>query len=223
MSFRQTVMVGWFLILVACAVSLWFYPQLPNPVPTHWDMAGQVNGYTPKPWGVILFPLVMIGMWLVLWALPYISPKGFRLDSFLPVYGIISLAILAMLFVIMVIVFLAAKGNHIPVQRVAPIVVGLLLLVLGNYMGKVRKNFFVGIRTPWTLASDEVWMRTHHLGGWLFVVGGLIIAVAGLLAPAHLVPGILIAVVITVSLVTVGGSYVIYRRVEGFTNNNNES
>ena len=165
----------------------------------------------------------MIGMWLVLWALPYISPKGFRLDSFLPVYGIISLAILAMLFVIMVIVFLAAKGNHIPVQRVAPIVVGLLLLVLGNYMGKVRKNFFVGIRTPWTLASDEVWMRTHHLGGWLFVVGGLIIAVAGLLAPAHLVPGILIAVVITVSLVTVGGSYVIYRRVEGFTNNNNES
>ena len=102
-------------------------------------------------------------------------------------------------------------------------IVGLLLLVIGNYMGKVRKNFFVGIRTPWTLASDEVWMRTHHLGGWLFVVGGLIIAVAGLVAPAHLVPGILIAVVITVSLVTVGGSYVIYRRVEGFTNNNNES
>ena len=223
MSFRQTILVGWFLILVAFGVALWFYPQLPNPVPTHWDVAGHINGYTPKPWGVILMPLVMIGLWLVLWVLPAISPKGFRLDSFLPVYGIISLAILAVMFVIMVITLLAARGSDLPMQRIAPIVIGLLLLVLGNYFGKIRKNFFIGIRTPWTLASDEVWRRTHHLGGWLFVIGGLIIAAAGLVAPAHLVTGILIAVVIAISVITVGGSYFIYRRLEGFTNGNGQN
>lgn len=222
MNFRQTILVGWFLILAAFAVALWFYPQLPNPVPSHWDAAGHINGYLPKPWGVIVLPLMMVGLWLILWVLPSISPKGFRLDTFLPVYGIISLAILAVLFVVMVVTLLAARGSQLPVQRIAPIVIGLLLLVLGNYFGKIRKNFFVGIRTPWTLASDEVWTRTHRLGGWLFVIGGLIIAAAGLVAPAHLVPGIVIAVVIVVSLVTVGGSYVIYRRVEGFRDENRE-
>lgn len=219
MSFKQTIMVGWFVILAAFAVACWFYPQLPNPVPTHWDATGHVNGYMPKPWGVLVSPLLMIGIWLLLWALPYISPKGFRLDSFLSIYGIISLAVLVVLFLITLITLLAAKDHSLPLARIVPAIIGLLLLVMGNYFGKFRKNFFIGIRTPWTLASDEVWTRTHRLGGWLFTAAGIIIAIVALIAPINLVPGILIGTAAIAALIPAAGSYVIYRRVEGFKNN----
>jgi uncharacterized membrane protein len=86
--------------------------------------------------------------------------------------------------------------------------VGLLLIVLGNYMGKLRKNFFVGIRTPWTLASDDVWERTHRMGGRVFVLAGLASVVAALAGAA---PGTMLYVLAAAAIVTVAYSYLIYR------------
>ncbi len=216
MSFKTTTLLGLLLVVAAFVFTAWLYPQLPNPMPSHWDTAGHVNGYLPKFWGAFLLPIIMAGTWILLSVLPRIAPRGYRLDSFMGAYGIICLTILALLFGIATFVLLAAKGERVPMQHIVPVLMGLLLVIVGNYFGKLRKNFFAGIRTPWTLASDEVWTRTHRLGGWLFVTGGLASVAAGLFAPPASVPFILIAVIGVLVIVPYAGSYFIYRRIEGF-------
>src|SRR6185312_6783385 len=93
--------------------------------------------------------------------LPVISPRKFEIAPFARTYGIIVMATLAFLLVVGTTALLAGAGYHVSVELVAPIAVGALLMVIGNFMGKFRKNFFVGIRTPWTLTSEMVWERTH--------------------------------------------------------------
>ena len=98
-------------------------------------------------------------------------------------------------------------------RRGAGAAVGILLAVLGNFLGKVTRNFFVGIRTPWTLASDEVWYKTHRLGGKLFVLAGLAVFVLSLAGAGPIAVGVVIG---AAALISVVASYLFYRRIEGF-------
>ena len=200
------------LVAGAFAAAALLYRRLPDPVPVHWDAHGHVNGYMPKPWGALVMPLVTLGASLLLLVLPRLSPRGFRVDRFQATFDLIQTSIVGFLFFATLLVLLAGAGFGVSVARAVPLGVGVLLVVLGNVLGKVTKNFFVGIRTPWTLASDEVWLRTHRFGGRVFVLAGLTIAVAGL-AEGGATP-ILVAALAAVLLPTVY-SYVIYRRLEG--------
>jgi uncharacterized membrane protein len=111
-------------------------------------------------------------------------------------------------------VLLEASDRNVHINEMIFAGVGLLFIVLGNYMGKVRKNFFIGIRTPWTLASDEVWSRTHRLGGRVFVLIGFFMFLNAFVRfPAQL----LIWSIVVVALVPVVYSYVLYRKLEGFS------
>jgi uncharacterized membrane protein len=214
MKCKAANIVSFLLVLAAFAIALWFYPRLPNPVPTHWNAAGQINGYMPKPWGVLVLPLFITATWIVLALLPRLSPKGYSLDTFARVYGLLQITFLAVLLVITIIALSAAENRHIAINAMIPIVLGLLFLIFGNYMGKLRKNFFIGIRTPWTLASDEVWARTHRLGGWIFVAGGVTIVLASVLAPSADSPIILLGVLAVMVLIPVAASFAFYRRIE---------
>jgi uncharacterized membrane protein len=200
------------LVAGAFAAAALLYRRLPDPVPVHWDAHGHVNGYMPKPWGALVMPLVTLGVSLLLLVLPRLSPRGFRVDRFQATFDLIQTSIVGFLFFATLLVLLAGAGFGVSVARAVPLGVGVLLVVLGNVLGKVTKNFFVGIRTPWTLASDEVWLRTHRFGGRVFVLAGLAIAVAGL-AEGGATP-ILVAALAAVLLPTVY-SYFIYRRLEG--------
>ena len=135
------------------------------------------------------------------------------MESFRAAYGVIILSLMAFLLLTTVAALFAARGAGLNLNLVIGIGLGLLFFVLGNYMGKVRKNFFVGIRTPWTLASDEVWYRTHRLGGWLFAAAGVITIVATLMGLPLLV---MVASIALAGLVPVVYSFLIYRRLEGF-------
>ncbi len=213
MSRTDVICIG--AVLVHVALVAVFYADLPDPVPSHWNAAGEVDGYTAKPWGAWLFPVITLGVFLLFKVIPWISPHGFRMDTFLNVVDILKLASVLFMLVIGVTVLLSARGASFDPGRIVLPGVGVLLLVTGNYMGKLRKNFFIGIRTPWTLASDEVWARTHRLGGWMFVLAGLVLILSGLTGwPPR--PGLLIAVVLIAAFVPVIYSFVIYRRVEGF-------
>lgn len=212
MRIRRAHGVSLGLVVAAFAMALMLYGQLPESIPTHWNAAGVVDGYTPKPWGPFVLPLVMAVMYLVLLAVPRISPRGYRVAPFQGVFEGIQAALVAFLFLINALVLLAGIGVSVPMARVVPAATGLLFVVLGNYMGKFTKNFFCGIRTPWTLASDEVWLRTHRLGGRLFVLAGVIVLVSGLLGGGW-VP---VVAALAVAVVTpVLYSYFLYRRLEG--------
>jgi immunity protein, SdpI family len=187
------------------------YRRLPERMPSHWNLAGQVNGYVSKPWGPFLLPLVMAGLYALFVVIRRASPKDYRVEAFGGVLEIVEAATLAFTLTLTIVVLLVALGHAVSMPRVITPAVGLLFVVLGSFMSKFTRNFFVGIRTPWTLASEEVWLRTHRLGGKLWVAGGLVLIVSGVLGGP---PTLLLFVPLAIAGVPMVYSYLIYRRLE---------
>jgi len=200
------------VVLAGLALAAVMYPLLPDPMPSHWNFAGDVNGWMPRFWGVMIFPIIMAAIWLMFLVLPRISPRGFEMDPFVRAWGYLRVAFLAFMLFIEVIVFRAAQNQGKMQQGGLFVAMGVLLVLMGNFLGKVTRNFFVGIRTPWTLANQEVWLRTHRLGGKCFVAAGFAVVASSLLG---LGPWPIMAVILAAALVPVAYSYVLYRKLEG--------
>ena len=166
----------WIAVLLAVAsfIATWIlYPQLPAVVPTHWDIHNQVNGYSPK-WSLFVFgPGLMLAIIVVFYFLPWLSPKTFEVDSFRATYLHIMLIIVAMLAYFHGVILWMVSGHATNVGRAIIGGVCLLFALLGNVMGKVRRNFYIGIRTPWALANERVWNATHRFAAKTFVIVGL--------------------------------------------------
>jgi uncharacterized membrane protein len=206
-----TTVVSLVLVALGFAIAIALYDRLPDLIPTHWNSAGRPS-FTAKPIGPFVLPLTTAGVYLLLLVIPHISPRGYRVDGFLRVFAIVQLAIVAFLFFLTLVGLFSAAGLPLDVERSLHAGLGLLLVILGNFMGKLTKNFFIGIRTPWTLASDEVWLRTHRLGGKLFVLAGLALLLAALVGGSGGYTSLCI-ILVAVAIPAVY-SYVIYRRVE---------
>ena len=200
------------MVLAGFVVVASLYSRMPNPVPIHWNIRGVADGYMHKPWGPYLMPMTNAGILALMLGLSAISPKGYKLDTDARAFRAITSALTAFFFVFTVIIALVQSGSDISINRAVSLLVGALFVVLGNYMGKLTKNFFVGIRTPWTLASDEVWLRTHRLGGKLFVAAGLV-SIAGAWLPFGLTP--LLVAAIFAAVMPIAYSYFLYRRIHG--------
>ncbi len=158
-------------------------------------------------------PFMMAGVALLLAVLPRISPRGFALSPFVRVYDVLQTVVVAFFAFVNGVALLTAAGVRLSMDRWIFAGLGLLLAVLGNPLGKTTKNFFFGVRTPWTLASDEVWLRTRRLAGKLFVAAGLLVFAASLAGGS--VP-LLAAPIVLAGIVSVVASFVFYRRIEGF-------
>ncbi|MFQ3592353.1 MAG: SdpI family protein [Gemmataceae bacterium] len=186
----------------------------PERVPTHWGIDGQPDAFTPReallPW-LWLMPGVLLGLLLLSRVLPWLSPKNFDLETFRPTYEYIFFLVALLLVYLHLVILLAQMEWLQDLGRW--LLAGLcgLFASLGNVLGKVRKNFFVGIRTPWTLASDTVWEATHRLGAWCFVAGGLL-GLLLLLTPLH--PMWVMLLVLLVPLVPVAYSLWLYKRLQ---------
>lgn len=211
MRFGRINVVSFCLIVLVFGVAVAFYGRLPDPVPIHWH-GGEADSWMSKPWGVFIVPLVTAGVFALMAATPHISPARFHIDRFRDAYGFIQLTFIGVLSLVALLTLLAAGGVALGLDRIIHTAVGLLLIVLGNFMSKFTRNFFIGIRTPWTLASEEVWFRTHRLGGRLFVVAGLILVLTGLLGgggvPVFVAAGIAAGIPYVYS-------YIVYRRLGG--------
>lgn len=166
------------MILAAVAATVWFYPQLPAQVPTHWNIEGKVDGTGPR-WVVwLLGPGLMVSMFLLAFLVPRVSPKRFEIAPFKPTFEYFIVVIVAITGYFYAVVLASMVGVGVPMQNAIPAGVFVLLILLGNPMGKVQPNFYVGIRTPWSLASPRVWRATHRLAGQLMVGSGLLGLVA---------------------------------------------
>jgi uncharacterized membrane protein len=210
---RRITVIG--MVVVALALGAILYPRLPESMPSHWNLAGEVNGHTPRLVGVLFSPLMMLVLFAVLELLPRTSPRGFEVSASTRAYAAIEISVITLLFAIHCLILAASIGKHVEMQIVIPLMVGALFVVIGNYLGKFSRNFFVGVRTPWTLASDEVWFRTHRLAGPLFIAGGIAIMIT--LPFAHrpsVMTGLLIGIVTVVAVIPIVYSYVIYRKLE---------
>jgi len=213
MSTRVANIICTVSILALAAYIAWSYAALPDPMPTHWNAAGQADDYTPKAAGAAIFAAVPLFTLLIFKIIPAISPHGFRTESFTGVLNNLMTASVVFSCVISVAAVRAALGVEHNMTTIVMVAVGVLFMFIGNFLGKVRKNFFLGIRTPWTLASDEVWAKTHRLAGWCFVIAGAIMAIGAVAGPRM---EWIIATVVAVALAPVVYSYFAYRRIEGF-------
>lgn len=172
------------LIVVDFIIAFWAYPQLGDRVPTHWNIAGEANGYSGRFGGAFMLPLILLGIYLLFWIIPKIDPKKANYPAMTRIYWISALAVVFF----MSLIHLGALGVGIGYLKTLPrwyfSGIGLLFVVLGNYFGKIKFNYFFGIRTSWTLASEEVWYRTHRFAGPIWMVGGVFLGILGFL-PVH--------------------------------------
>jgi immunity protein, SdpI family len=203
------------MILAMLLFGLAIYGRLPAQVPSHWDLYGQVNNTMGRLWAVLLLPAITAGLWLLMLALPRIDPRRASYAEFAGTYWLFLNALTLFLAVLYVATLGTALGWLIAVPQIIGAGVGLLFMVLGNELGRVKPNWFVGIRTPWTLSDPEVWRRTHRVGGRLFFAAGLLIVLASVLLPASLSGVAVLAGALGAALLSVGYSYLAWRQRVG--------
>jgi uncharacterized membrane protein len=199
------------LVVVAWVVSAALYPGMPAKIPTHWNIQGKIDGYGPKG-TIFLMPGVMIFLLGLFWLLPVLSPRNFEVDNFRSTYLFVMVVVIGLMGYIQgVILYSAAHGGRLDMTRTLFGGLFLFFAVLGNVLGRVRRNFYMGVRVPWTLASERVWNDTHRVAAWLFVACGLagfLIVIAGLPIFAAL------AVLLLAVLVPIIYSFVHYKALE---------
>ncbi len=204
------------LVFAAAGVSVWLYPSLPDRIPTHWNIKGQVDGYGNKQWAAFLMPVFMVAMLVLFFFLPALSPKHFEVDAFRPTYLYIMVVVTALFAYLHLLTLYAvwkSVAQHEQFDLGRPLISGIFLMyaLMGNVLGKVRKNFYIGVRVPWTLASDRVWNDTHRLAAWIMVASGLLGFVMILTGVPIVYP---IVLLIGSALIPVVYSFVHYKSLE---------
>jgi uncharacterized membrane protein len=180
----RTEVLQWILLGGMFLVAAASWPSAPNRIPIHWDSSGHANGYGGKFEGLLLLPLISLGIYLLLLALPRIDPGRANYSQFGGVYTVVRSGVLAVLAGVYALIIASTHGWRPNVSLVVSVLVGVLCIVMGFTMGKVRPNWFMGVRTPWTLSSKRAWIKTHRLAGWLLLVLGLVLIGTGLLNAA---------------------------------------
>lgn len=169
-------LIGGMLLFTAAV-----YSSLPEQVPTHWNIRGEVDGWSSRTWGALLAPTIALGLWLLLPVLRRIDPRRAHYERFDATFWLLLNVIVMFMAAMHVLSLGAALGWPVDVTRGVLVIVGLLFAGLGNYLPRLRSNWWMGIRTPWTLDSEAVWRATHRLAGITFVTAGLITVVAAVL------------------------------------------
>jgi uncharacterized membrane protein len=211
----------WLQILILAApfcVAAALWNNLPDPMPNHWGINGQVDGYASKPVAALLLPCINLAFTALMLVLPRIDPKFARYDeetkaSLRRTFAAMRLAVTLYLSFLALVVVVTPLYPAIRIPTVIGSGAGLLLMVLGNLMTKLRPNWFFGIRTRWTLESRDIWIKTHRLGGRLMMAGGVCILIFGLLLPMKLfVICVLLPAAAVMSIVPIVYSYIIWNR-----------
>lgn len=201
------------IIVTAFAMSLAAYPHLPDRVPIHWGIDGQPNGWVGRPLGPFALPLAMIALLILFRALPDADPRKGNYEKFWGSYDVVVVGAVLLGFATHCVSLGQALGLPIPMERVVPGIIGAFFIGMGNVFPRLRSNAWVGIRTPWSKASDENWARTHRIGGYLFVAAGVLL-LADAAAPGHWMNRIAIAAAILLPMSAVVVSYAVSLNAE---------
>jgi uncharacterized membrane protein len=185
MKVRPYLVATVLVVVGMLLVSAWAWPQIPDgtQVPIHWGVDGQPNGWASKPFALLGLPALTVGIGLLLAVAPRFDPRYGNVRRSATAYWAIAFGALALMGVIHVAAVLAATGRQVNMGLVVSLAVGALFVVVGNFLGKTRSSWILGIRTPWTLSSERSWTKTHRLGGYLFMVLGLAVIAVAMLAP----------------------------------------
>jgi uncharacterized membrane protein len=210
MSTRTTIFVSITLIASAVLAGLLLWSRLPDPMPGHWNAAGEIDGYISKFWGVFLLPIISIALTGLFLVIPRIDPLKANIAQFRAAFNWFIVAFVVYILYLYILTLLAALGTRFNMTLMLLPAVGLLFLGIGYLMSGAKRNFFIGIRTPWTLSSDTVWDKTHKFGSRLFMLGGVVTILCAFLGESGI--WIMLVAMLGASFVPIVYSYVLYQR-----------
>jgi uncharacterized membrane protein len=175
MTTRSTLIMALVLIAIAAITGLALWDQLPDQMASHWNANDQVDGTASKFWGVFLMPLVASGLLGILLLVPSIDPHKANIEQFRGTFNLFIVLIVAFLLYVHALTIAWNLGyQNFRISSALLPALGLLFIFIGYLLRQAKRNFFIGIRTPWTLSSDAVWNRTHQLGSVLFMISGVV-------------------------------------------------
>jgi len=209
---RITAIAAICVLLLTFFVSVYFYGQVPDVMASHWNAQGEVDGYMPKFWVLFLVPFISVGLFLLFIAVPKMDPLRANIKKFMKYYERFVLLVLAFLFYVHVLTLSWGLGIRFNIIQALSPAFGILFFYCGVLVANAKQNWFIGIRTPWTMSSEKVWDKTHRLGGRLFKASG-IIAFFGVLAPDYAILLVLAPVIIFL-VYTVVYSYFEYKKYQ---------
>ncbi|MBH0173548.1 SdpI family protein [Fictibacillus sp. 23RED33] len=211
---------GWSYLLIALSIliGVFAYPYLPDQMPMHWNIHGEVDGYWDKQYAAFFPPLLMIVLMALFIFMPRIDPKKENYKKFSSSYTIFITIMNVFFLLLQSMTISYGLGVNIDISLVVNLGIGLLFIVLGNYLPRIKHNYFIGVRTPWTLANEKTWRKTHQLSGKLFVVAGILLVAISFLPGIYKFTGMLVVVLSTVLIATIA-SYVFFNRYKNVDNN----
>ncbi|PED07679.1 SdpI family protein [Bacillus pseudomycoides] len=198
------------LILITCVAWVISWPHLPNTIATHWS-GGTADGFSSKLTGMMSMVGIMIGCYVFLNVLQKIDPKKENYEKFSKALMMINNSLLVVLFIGNIDIITNGLGYKLFINRVPELLVGILFLIIGNYLPQCKPNFFVGMRNPWTLSNEEVWRKTHRFSGKVFVALGLMMIVS-IVVPASWRSYMMLTMILVVVVLTNGYSYILYKK-----------
>lgn len=181
MTTRTTTIIVLIMLVIATLAGLLLWNRLPDQMASHWNVSDQVDGYISKFWGVFMLPLITVAMLILFLVVPAIDPLKANIAQFREVFNVFIVLIVAfMLYVYGLSLAWNLGYNGFKMSGALLPAIGLLFIFVGFMMRQAKRNFFIGIRTPWTLSSDTVWNATHRLGAVLFMISGVLAFIGGL-------------------------------------------
>lgn len=208
----------WVIAMIAIVIAMFIvggamFSQMPAQMASHWNSAGEADGTITRFWGVFLFPIISLGLLGLFLSIPRIDPLRANIRKFqIYYYGFIVVFLVYFLYVY-VLTLLWNLDLHFDMTRALMPAIGILFIIVGLMMLKAKRNYFIGIRTPWTLSSDEVWERTHKLGGRLFITAGIITTILAAFL-SEIAIWVMLGMVLAAAIISVVYSYAIFRRLE---------
>jgi uncharacterized membrane protein len=199
------------IMIIASAASIYFYPQMPDQMASHWNAKGEVDDYMSRFWGLAITPLILIAMALLFAAIPIIDPLKRNIKKFRKHFDTFIILIFLFMLAIHLMVIAANLGKPIRFNVLMPIALGILFFYIGNLCKHAKRNWFIGIRTPWTLSSEKVWDKTHKLGAILFKASGIIAIIGAFFGPYAL--WFVLIPVIATAIITILYSYLEFRKI----------
>lgn len=190
------------IIILSFTIGIYLYPLLPEKMVFHWNVKGQVNGYISKFWGLFLVPLILIGFWLLFILIPKIDPLKENIKKFRKYFDSFIILITLFLFYLYFLTILWNFGFSFNINQALIPAFGIFFYYSGVLVENSKRNWFIGIRTPWTLSNERVWEKTHRIGGKLFKFSGIIVLL-GLFFPNYAIWFILLPIIFLILYTTV--------------------
>ena len=207
-KYRRTLVIGTLVMLLPVLAGLILWNRLPEQVPIHFNTAGEADGWGSRAFAVFALPGILLGLhWLCMLGSLLGDPKAENLQG--KVFTLVLWICPILSVLLMALVYCSALGMDVNVEVIAPLLVGLLMVLIGNWLPKCRQTWTLGIKLPWTLADEENWNRTHRFAGPVWVACGLVIMACGLIGGAFLWG--IVAVLVVAVAVPAAYSFLLYR------------